>query len=270
MTIHPTAIVEDGALLGADVDIGPFCTVGRHAKLGDGVRLLSHATVLGRTTLGARAVVHPGAVLGGAAQIRGQGDVKTELLIGADGIFREGVTVSLGSARGDRITTIGERCYMMAGSHVGHDCHVGLDVTFANNAVLGGHVHIGDGVFIGGNSAVQQFGRVGRGAFVGGMTGVNTDVIPFCQAIGDHAVLGGLNLIGMKRRGLPRPTIHAMRGAFRMIFLEADGSVFDRAEHARTNWPAIPEVQEIADFILADAKRPICMARKRAGTAGED
>jgi UDP-N-acetylglucosamine acyltransferase len=266
MAIHPTAIVEDGAQLGANVEIGPFCLVGRHARLGDGVRLISHAVVTGRTELGARCTVHPGAVLGGDGQIRGQTAPETRLVIGADGIFREGVTLNLGSVKGGGVTTIGERCFMMNASHAGHDCHVGNDVTFANNAVLGGHVHIGDSVFIGGNSAVQQFGRVGRGAFVGGMTGVNTDVIPYGQAIGDHAVLGGLNLIGLKRRGVPRPAIHALRAAFRMIFREQGGSVFDRAERAKAQWPDFAEVQEVVDFILADAKRPICMARARAGT----
>lgn len=265
MAIHPTAIVEDGAKLGSGVEVGPFCVVGAGAALGEGARLISHVVIAGRTELGARTVVHPQVVLGGEGQIRGNKFRDGRLIVGADCVLREGVTLNSGSEKGGGITRIGDRCYLMAMSHAGHDCRVGNDVTFANGAVLGGHVEIGDGVFLGGNSAVQQFGRVGKGAFVGGMTGINTDVIPYGQAIGDHAVLGGLNLIGLKRRGLPRATIHAMRGAFRMIFREEGGTVFDRAARAKTHWPDVAEVQEIVDFILADAKRPICMARKRAG-----
>jgi UDP-N-acetylglucosamine acyltransferase len=270
MAIHPTAIVEDGAKLGPGVEIGPFCVVSATAVLGERVRLISHVAIVGRVELGAGSVVHPQVVLGGEGQIRGNKFKDGRLIVGADCVLREGVTLNAGSEKGGGLTRIGDRCYMMAMSHAGHDCRVGNDVTFANGAVLGGHVEIGDGVFLGGNSAVQQFGRIGKGAFVGGMTGINTDVIPYGQAIGDHAVLGGLNLIGLKRRGLPRATIHAMRGAFRLIFRGEGGSVFDRAAHAKAHWPNVAEVQEIADFILADAKRPICMARKRAGRTDDE
>lgn len=265
MVIHPTAIVEAGARLAANVEVGPFCLVGSQVELGEGVRILSHAVITARTTVGARTIVHPQTVLGGEGQIRGKGFADGRLSIGADCIIREGVTLSAGSAKGGGLTSIGDRCYMMANSHAGHDCHVGNDVTFTNGAVLGGHAEIGDNVILGGNSAVQQFCRVGKGAFIGGMTGVNTDVIPYGQAIGDHAVLGGLNLIGLKRRGLPRTTIHAMRGAFRMIFHGTEGSVFDRARRAKETWPAIIEIGEIADFILAESKQSLCMARRRGG-----
>jgi len=236
----------------------------------EGVRLVSHAVVAGHTTIGARTWVHAHTVIGGEGQIRGAKAPDAQLRIGSDCILREGVSLSVGSSRGGKLSVVGDRVYMMANSHAGHDCRVGDDVTFANGAVLGGHVTIGDGVFLGGNSAVQQFGRVGRGAFVGGICGVNTDVIPYGQAIGDHAVLGGLNLIGMKRRNIPRPAIHAMRAAFRRIFRQDDGSVFDRAAKAKQLWPDVAEVQEIVDFILADAKRPICMARSRAGVTEQD
>jgi UDP-N-acetylglucosamine acyltransferase len=264
MKIHPTAIVEDGALLGADVGIGPFCHVGGHAQLGDGVQLSSHVVVAGHTTIGARTVVSPHAVLGGLAQIRGDNAPEARLLIGEDCVIREHVTMNLGSSRDQALTSIGARGYFMAYSHIGHDCIVGNDVTFANGACLGGHVVMGDGVIMGGLSAVQQFGRVGRGAMIGGVTGVNTDVIPFGIAAGDHAELGGLNLIGLKRRGVPRENIHALRAAFKMIFLESGGSMGDRARNAKAKWPAMPEVNEVADFVLAPAKRSLCPARRRS------
>jgi UDP-N-acetylglucosamine acyltransferase len=265
MKIHPTAIVEDGARLGADVEIGPFCIVGAGVQLGAGVRLISHASVLGHTSIGARSVLHHGTVLGGPAQIRGDDAPAARLSVGEDCVIREHVTMSLGSARGGGLTSVGRGGYFMAYSHVGHDCHVGDGVTFANGAQLGGHVEIGEGVIMGGLSAVQQFGRVGRGAMIGGVTGVNTDVIPFGIATGDHALLGGLNLIGLKRRGVARASINALRAAFKLIFLENDGSMADRAGHAKDNWSGVPEVVEIADFVLAPAKRPICLARRRAG-----
>jgi len=151
----------------------------------------------------------------------------------------------------------------MAGSHVGHDCVVGDDVTFANSVALGGHVQIGDGAIFGGLSAVQQFCRVGRGAMVGGVTGVNRDVVPYAMAFGDHAELAGLNLIGLKRRGLSRDTIHAMRGAFRLIFYGSDGDLKSRALEAKNDWSGVPEVNEIADFVLAPAKQKLCTARRR-------
>ncbi len=269
MTIHPTAIVEDGARLGADVEIGPFCIIGPHAVLDAGVRLISGATVSGHTTIGAHTVVHHGAVLGGPAQIRGDDAPAAQLIIGSECVIREHVTMSLGSVRGGGLTSVGARGYFMGYSHVGHDCHVGNDVTFANGAQLGGHVEIGDGVIMGGLSAVQQFGRVGRGAMIGGVTGVNTDVIPFGIATGDHALLGGLNLIGLKRRGIPRASINALRAAFKSIFLDGEGSMADRAKSARDRWPDVTEVREITDFILAPAKRPICLARRRV-TDGEE
>ena len=155
----------------------------------------------------------------------------------------------------------------MANAHVGHDCHVGDDVTFANSVALGGHSQIGDRVIFGGLSAVQQFCRVGAGAMVGGLTGINRDVIPYAMAFGDHAELAGLNLIGLKRRGLTKDAINALRGAFRAIFYGKDGSIESRARDAKSRWPDVAEVSEIVDFILADAKQPLCLARRRGDAA---
>lgn len=270
MKIHPTAIVEDGASLGTDVEIGPFCHVGRSARLESGVQLYSHVVVSGRTTVGARTVVHANAVLGGPGQIRGDSAPEAQLVIGEDCVIREHVTMNLGSSRDLGVTRIGARGYFMALSHVGHDCVVGDDVTFANGACLGGHVTVGDSVIMGGLSAVQQFGRVGRGAMIGGVTGVNTDVIPYGIAAGAHAELGGLNLIGLKRRGVPRENINALRAAFRLMFLESGGSIADRARRAKEKWPTMPEVNEVADFVLAPAKRSLSPARRRAGADGEE
>ena len=141
-----------------------------------------------------------------------------------DCVLREMVSMHVGSRKGGGLTKVGANGYFMANSHVGHDCHVGEGVTFANSVALGGHVEIGDGVIFGGLAAVQQFCRVGKGAMVGGLTGVNRDVIPYAMAFGDHVELAGLNLIGLKRRGLSRDTINAMRATFREVFYGSGGS----------------------------------------------
>ncbi|HWY60666.1 MAG TPA: acyl-ACP--UDP-N-acetylglucosamine O-acyltransferase [Rhizomicrobium sp.] len=264
--IHPSALVEDGALLSAGVEIGPFCHVGGGAILEEGVRLLSHVTVTGITKIGARTVVHPHAALGGEGQIRGNDFAEGRLEIGADCVLREMVSMNVGSRKGGGLTRVGARGYYMANSHIGHDCHVGDDVTMANSVAVGGHAQIGDRVIFGGVTAVQQFCRVGQGAMVGGLTGVNRDIIPYAMAFGDHAELAGLNLVGLKRRGLSRDAIHAMRGAFRAIFYGQGGSIDTRARQAKARWPEVNEVGEIVDFILADAKQPLCLARRRGET----
>ena len=267
MPIHPTSSVEDGAILGAGVEIGPFCHVGPRAVLGDGVRLVSHVSISGVTHIGARTKIYPQAALGGDGQIRNNDFADGVLEIGEECVLREMVSMSSGSRKGGGLTRVGARGYFMANSHVGHDCMVGDDVTMANSVCLGGHVTIGDRVIFGGVSAVQQFCRVGRGAMIGGLTGVNRDVIPYAMAFGDHADLAGLNLIGLKRSGMSRDAINALRGAFRLIFHGKGGGVADRAREARSRWPDVPQVIEVADFILADAKQELCLARRRGAEA---
>lgn len=266
MSIHPTAIVEDGAVLGAAVEIGPYCIVHAGATLAEGVRLHAHAVIGGTTSIGARTTVHSHAVLGGDAQIRGGDPAGTSLVIGEDCVIREHVTISAGSAKGHRVTRVGNRGYFMAYCHIAHDCVIADNVTFANSVQLGGHVEVGEGANFGGLSAVQQFGRVGRFAFIGGVTGINEDVIPYGTAIGARAQMTGLNLIGLKRRNVPRANIHALRGAYRAIFLDEEGTIAARAKRAAEQWPDFAEVQEVVAFILAEAKRPICTARARGAT----
>jgi UDP-N-acetylglucosamine acyltransferase len=266
MTHHSTALIEDGARLGADVEIGPFCHIGPRVILEDGVELISHAVVKGVTRIGARTIAHPGVVLGGEGQIRGNDFPEGRLEIGADCVLRELVTMNCGSRKDKGVTIVGNRGYFMAGSHVGHDCVVGDDVTFANSVALGGHCQIGDGVIFGGLSAVQQFCRVGKGAMIGGLTGVNRDVIPYGMAFGDHAELAGLNLIGLKRRGLSRQTINALRGSFKAIFYGEGGDIKSRAAATKAQFSEVAEVREIADFILAPARQKLCTARRRGDT----
>jgi UDP-N-acetylglucosamine acyltransferase len=266
--IHSSAIVEDGASLGSDVEIGPYSIVGSRVRLGDGVKIASHVVLSGETELGARCVVYAHAVLGGGPQFRGDSGKDAKLVVGVDTVIREHVTMNGGSAKGGGLTQVGANGYFMAYSHVAHDCCVGDNVTFANAVALGGHVTIGDGVTIGGLSAVQQFGRIGKAAFVGGVTGVPDDVIPYGMVWGDHARLSGLNLIGLKRRGVTRERIHQLRTAFRFIFY-GEGTLHERAREAGKRWDT-PEVAEVVAFILAESKRPICMPRDAVRTAVDE
>ncbi len=263
MSVHPSSVVEEGAVIAAGVEIGPFCHIGARVRLEEGVRLRSHVSLTGITQLGARCDLYPGVALGGMGQIRGNDFTEGRLVIGADCVLREMVSMHVGSRKGGGLTQVGSGGYFMANSHVGHDCRVGDNVTFANSVALGGHVEIGDGVIFGGLAAVQQFCRVGRGAMIGGLTGVNRDVIPYAMAFGDHVELAGLNLVGLKRRGLSRDTINAMRATFRLVFYGEGGKLADRARSARDRYPDVAEVGEIVDFILADAKQQLCLARRR-------
>ena len=267
MAVHFSSVVEDGAVLGAGVEIGPFCHVGARVTLGEGVRLHSHVSIAGVTAIGARCQVYAGAMLGGDGQIRGNDFADGRLEIGQGCVLREMVSMNVGSRKGGGLTRVGCDGYFMANSHVGHDCRVGDNVTFANSVALGGHSVIGDGVIFGGLAAVQQWCRVGRGAMVGGLTGVNRDVIPYAMAFGDHVELAGLNLIGLKRRGMSRETINAMRHTFRSVFYGSGVALADRARAAKAEYAGVAEVAEIVDFILADRKQELCLARRRGSEA---
>ncbi|MEM8699765.1 MAG: acyl-ACP--UDP-N-acetylglucosamine O-acyltransferase, partial [Pseudomonadota bacterium] len=185
----------------------------------------------------------------------------SRLEIGADCMIREHATLNPGTEGGGMLTSLGDRCLMMMGSHIGHDCRVGSNVIMANNATLGGHVEIGDFVLLGGLCAVHQFVRIGTQAMVGGMTGVEKDVIPYATAIGDRADLGGLNLIGLKRRGFDRETIHALRSAYRELFAPG-ATLAERAAEVGSRHAGIAPVEEITRFIHADSSRKFCTPRE--------
>ncbi len=260
--IDPTARIEDGAIIGDDVSVGPYCIVGKDVTLGPACRLLSHVNVAGHTTIGAGTTVHPFASLGGPPQSLAYRGEPTRLVIGENCTIRESVTMNIGTAGGRGVTTVGDRCFFMAYSHVGHDCTVGNDVVFANSATLGGHCEIGDYVWIGGLAAVHQFTRVGAQAMVGGVTGVVSDVIPYGVAVGDRAVLEGLNIIGMRRRKFTRERLHLMRSFYESLFL-GPGTFAERLSRARSQPAADPAIAEIIAFVGGSKKRALCLPRGR-------
>ncbi len=263
-SIHPTAIVEDGAKLGDGVRIGPYCHVASTVELGDEVELVSHAVVAGRTRVGARTRVFPFASLGHQPQDLKYGGEPSTLEIGEECQIREGVTMNPGTEGGGMKTVVGSRCAFLANSHVGHDCIIGNNVVFSNNVMLAGHCVIGDYVIIGGGAAVIQFARVGSHAFVGGMSGLENDLIPYGMALGNRAYLSGLNIVGLQRRGFSREEIHDLRRAYRLLFA-AEGTLIERTNDVAEEFESHQTVQEIIDFIRTGGKRSLCTPRGQSG-----
>ena len=258
--IHPMAVVEPGARLGAGVTVGPFCTVGSHVELGEGVTLISHVAVAGRTSVGARTRIFPFASIGHEPQdLKYQGE-PSRLEIGSDCLIREGVTMNPGTAQGGLLTRVGHHGVFLANSHVAHDCQVGDHVIFSNNVMLAGHCRVADYVIMGGGAAVHQFVRIGRNAFVGGMAGVEHDVIPYGMALGNRAYLAGLNVVGLKRRGFTRDQIHELRRAYRALFAP-EGTLKERVADVAESFAAQAEVGEILGFIRDGGDRAVCVPR---------
>ena len=256
--IHPLACVDAAAHIADDVEIGPFCVISSDVSIAAGCSLSAHVHVTGHTEIGTRTSVHSFAALGGPPQSLGYRGGPTRLIIGANCRIREGVTVSTGTEDGGGITRVGDNCFLMAGSHVAHDCVVGNNVIFANNAVLGGHVHVGDDVVFGGQAAVRQFCRVGDGAMIVGVSGVRADVIPFGLASGPLAHLVGLNAVGLRRRGISREQIHNLRRGYQALFAGA-GVFRDRVDQVAEEFAEDPLVQRVIAFIRAGGNRALSM-----------
>ena len=258
MSIHPTALVDAGARLADGVRIGPWCIVGPGVVLNQDVHLVSHVVVQQDTTVGARTVIHPFAVIGGDPQHTGYRGETVTLEIGDDNLIREHSTFNRGTPQGAGVTRVGSNGLFMTGAHVGHDAVVGDNVVMANNATLGGHAKIGSKVFLGGLAAVHQNGRVGQGAIVGGLAAVTRDVIPYGSAWGNHAQLHGLNLIGLKRKGYGKDAIRRLLAAYRELF-EGDRTFAERLDAVAADYADLPEIMEIVAFIREDGKRPLCL-----------
>lgn len=258
--VHPTAIVEPGARIGADVAIGPYCQVGPEVELGDGVSLMSHVIVAGRTSIGEGTRIFPFASVGHEPQdLKYHGEPST-LVIGRNNVIREYVTMNPGTEGGGMITRVGDNGLFMVGSHVAHDCRIGNNVVMANNATLGGHVEVGEYAMLGGLSAVHQYVRIGRHAMIGGMSGVEHDIIPYGSAFGERARLCGLNIIGCKRRGFSREDIHILRTAYRLLFAQ-EGTMNERLDDVTEMFGDNEFVMEIVEFVRSDSTRPVCQPK---------
>jgi UDP-N-acetylglucosamine acyltransferase len=255
MSIHPTAVVEDGAVLGHDVIVGPFTYIERGACLGDGCAIGPQAVIYRNTTLGPGCRVHAGAVLGDLPQDLTHKNDETYVKIGANCVVREGVTVHRGTKAGSS-TIVGDECYLMSFSHVAHNVTLGKGVILVNGVLLGGYSKVGDGAFISGNCLVHQFCRVGRLAMLGGGSAISLDVPPFCttQPLQPNKILG-LNVIGMRRAGMSPAERQEVKHAFTLIYgsgLNVPQAI-QRVRDEFNDGPAI----ELCEFIEA-SKRGVC------------
>ncbi len=257
-SVHPSSVIEAGAVLHEGVSIGPFCHVGADVVLGAGTQLLSHVSVRGKTTIGKGCILHPHAVLGGLPQVLGMTDHPDSRLEVGDGcVFREHTTAHAGVPKSGGLTRIGTNCFVMVSGHIAHDCRLGNNVVMANNVMLGGHIEVADNVWFGGLVAVHQYCRIGRNAFIGGGAILVEDVIPFGSVVGNHAKLAGLNTVGLKRRGFSKSDLHEIRSAYKAVF-EGEGLFKDRVEAAASAFASRPLAMELIAFIRDGGDRPIC------------
>ena len=251
--IHPSAVVEDGAQIDPSATVGPFCLIGSEVVLGPDVELKSHVVVTGRTTVGEGTVIFSFAVIGEIPQdLKFKGETSA-LEIGKRNRIREHVTMNGGTEGGGGVTRVGDDGLFMAGCHIAHDAQVGNRVIVVNNAAVAGHCVLEDDVIIGGLSGIHQFVRIGQGAIIGAVTMVTNDVIPYGLVQAPRGDLDGLNLVGLKRRGVKRADITALRAAFQML-AQGEGTFHDRAERLGAETDSA-YVKQIVDFILGESDR---------------
>ena len=251
--VHPSAVVAPGAQIDDSATVGPFCVVGPDVVIGPDVTLKSHAVVTGQTVIGEGTTVFSFAVIGEVPQdLKFKGE-QSRLEIGVRNRIREHVTMNCGTEGGGGVTRIGDDGLFMAGCHIAHDAQVGDRVIVVNSAAIAGHCVLEDDVIIGGLSGVHQFVRVGRGAIIGAVTMVTNDVIPYGLVQAPRGELDGLNLVGLKRRGVARSDITALRAAFQML-AQGEGTFHNRAERLGAETDS-DYVREIVDFVMGESDR---------------
>lgn len=253
--IHSSAIISEEAILGKNVKIGPFCIIGPKVKLGDNVVLHSHIVLEGKTTIGNNNVIFPFASIGHAPQDLKFQNEDSEVIIGDNNIIREYVTIQPGTIGDKMKTIIGNNCLLMVGTHIAHDCIVGNNVICANMATIAGHVSIGDFTVLGGLSAVHQHVRIGEHVMVGGLTAVLRDVAPFAMVSSDRSEISGLNLVGLKRRGIEKSDIFTLQKAFNKIFFTENLSMLDAIKEVRQEYGENIFVKQLLEFMELESKR---------------
>jgi UDP-N-acetylglucosamine acyltransferase len=245
--IHPTALVDDGAELGADVEIGPFAIVGENCRVGDGCVIAARATLERNVILGTGVKIGIGSVLGGDPQdLKFKGELTT-VEIGDGTTIREYTTINRGTTQSYK-TTVGKGCFIMSYVHLAHDCHVGDGVILVNSVQLAGHVTVGDKAIIAGQSAAHQFVKIGQYSFVGGCSRISQDVPPYIKAVGNPIKLYGLNSVGLQRNGFPEDVVRELKRAYRLFF-RSELNVSQAKERAATELKPFPEVQELLRFV---------------------
>lgn len=260
MNQHPTAVIHKATRLADDITVGAYAVIEDGVEIGPGSIIREHAIVRSGTIIGSRCVVDAGTVLGGLPQdLSFDAKTPTGVRIGDNVTFREGVTINRATAEGS-FTEIGDNCYFMATSHVGHDCKVGNNVVFANAVLLAGRVTVGSHVFFGGSAAVHQFCRIGESAMIGGLARVAQDMPPFC-IMAERNELVGLNLVGLKRRGFPRETIKELKMLYHLVYAE-EGRPRPLAQGALSDGVAKTAVgRQFLEFMAAESAKQIMRPR---------
>jgi UDP-N-acetylglucosamine acyltransferase len=260
--IHPSAIVDANAKVGADVQIGPFSIVGPDVKIGGHTIVQSHVVIEGEVAIGRGNFVGHGAIIGAPPQdVSFSPERKTSVEIGDDNFIREYCTIHRGSSDGSA-TKIGDKNFLMAGAHVGHNCVIGNNVIVANNCLLGGYVRVDDGAFLGGGSTFHQFMHIGRLVMVQGSSAFGKNLPPFVVAAERNSVFG-LNIVGMRRAGLSANDRNEIKEAFKLIYLSGlnTSQALEKAETMTFGAPA----REFLDFVASSKKRGICPFKRDMG-----
>jgi UDP-N-acetylglucosamine acyltransferase len=264
--IHPSSVISPEAQIADDVEIGPYCLIQGKVKIGKGTFVEGHVTIgtrYGVVEIGENNHFSPGAVIGGAPQDISYKGEPTALIIGNNNTFREFSTVNIATSKGDKKTEIGNNCYFMSYTHVGHDCKIGNNVIIANDSHLGGHCEIGDNVTIGGVCAFNQFTKVGRGAFIAGSSAINKDVLPFSRAQGNYATVRATNKIGLSRKGFSREEVSNVHKAVRIMIMGSH-TVEEGIARIQAECTMSPNIEYFIEFIRS-SKRGIAIDRSPKG-----
>ncbi len=255
--IDPSSVISPKAKISSNVKIGPFCIIDKDVIIEEGCELISHVHITGKTMIGKNNKFFPFSSIGTIPQDLKYSGELSELKIGNNNTFREGVTVNIGTKNGGMVTRIENNCLFMVGSHVAHDCQIFSNVILANNATLAGHVTVYENAILGGLSGVHQFVSIGKYAMIGGMSGVESNIIPYGLYTGIRGRLRGLNLIGLKRKNINNKIIHKIQSSYKIIFNKVD-PILTNIEKLTDEERSIIEISEIVDFIKKNIKRGIC------------
>ncbi len=269
MQIHPTAIIESGAEIGANVTIGAYSVIGPHVKIGEGCHIGPHVVVEGHTTIGPECHLSQFSSLGSIPQdLKFKGE-PARLILGARNKVREFVTMHVGTASGSMETIIGDNNLFMANSHVAHDCRVGSNNIFANSVALAGHVRLMDNVILGGLVGVHQFCRIGSFVMISAGSMVGDDIAPYCIVQGDRAFLRGINVIGLKRAGMTPDEIAMVKRVYRHFF-NTIGHVGEKIQTLPPEFAANPRIKFFVEFLEAKSQRGLCYPSRHASANLDD
>ena len=255
--IHPSSIISSKTKIDSSVSIGPFCIIDDNVDLGKDNRLISNVHITGNTTIGDKNVFYPFSSIGTAPQdLKFKGE-KSYLIIGNNNTFRENVTVNPGTNGGGLKTIIENNCLFMVGAHVAHDCLIKSNVILANNATLAGHVEVFENAILGGNAAIHQFVQIGKFAMIGGMSGVEKNIIPYGLYTGIRTDLKGINIIGLKRKGIKSNQINKIVKTVKLIF-NSSNTIEINIKNLPKTLTEITEIKEIIEFIQITKQRGLC------------